>query len=148
MRQTQCDDNAQSRFKLESGSKTFANDTEYSAADIDVDLTSMGSEMVYATVYDVVSHPENYMGQVVRARGPFAHSRDETLDADYYFVVIQDATACCAQGLEFVWGNGSKSYPEGYPQDGEDIVVTGELETYEERSSTYVHIANANVTMA
>lgn len=34
---------------------------------------------------------------------------------DYFFVIVRDATACCAQGIEFVWGDGSHDFPASIP---------------------------------
>ena len=35
--------------------------------------------------------------------------------------------ACCAQGLEFVWGDGSHKYPDEYPAEDAEIEVQGTL---------------------
>ena len=45
--------------------------------------------------------------------------------------VVTDATACCAQGLEFVCRD-DKTYPDDYPARGADITVTGEFESYQD----------------
>ena len=58
------------------------------------------------------------------------------------------ATAYCAQGLEFVWDDGSHAYPDDYPADGEEVVVTGVFETYAEGEARYLHLVNANVRHA
>ncbi len=80
--------------KPEGGS--FVGDDGSSYDSVDYDLTSMSSDMVYATVYDMVSDPDAYAGRVVRMRGPYCHTFYEPTDTDYFYVVIQDATACCA----------------------------------------------------
>ena len=41
--------------------------------------------------------------------------------------------ACCAQGLEFVWGDGSHKYPDEYPAEDTEIEVQGTFETYKEK---------------
>ncbi len=115
---------------------------------VDFDLTAMGSDMVYATVYDMMAYPENYEGKVVRMSGPFYHSREEAYDNDYFFVIIRDATACCAQGLEFVWGDGTRAWPADYPAEEDEVVVTGVFERYTERSVNYIHLVDANLELA
>ena len=41
--------------------------------------------------------------------------------------MIQDATACCAQEMEFTWEDGSHIYPDEYPKDNAEIVVEGKM---------------------
>ena len=50
--------------------------------------------------------------------------------------VVTDATACCAQGLEFVCRD-DKTYPDDYPELNAEITVTGAFEIYEKNG----HIA-------
>lgn len=126
----------------------FKPDTGPAYSKVDFDLTAMGSDMVYATVYDMMLSPDNYKGKVVRMAGPFYHNRDETNDADYYFVVVKDATACCAQGLEFVWGDGTHAWPADYPQENEEVVVTGVFELYTEGSVDYIHLVDSSLELA
>lgn len=115
---------------------------------VDFDLTAMGSDMVYATVNDMMTYPGTYVGKVVRMTGPFYHSRDDVHGADYYYVIVQDATACCAQGLEFVWGDGTHAWPGDYPAENEEVVVTGVFETYTERTLDYIHLVDASLELA
>ena len=58
----------------------------------------------------------------------------------YYFVVISDATACCQQGIEFIW-SGEHSDPEDYPEEGAEIEVTGVFGSYQEQDQTYYCLA-------
>ena len=70
--------------------------------DVDYDLTEMNSDMVYATVYQMMMEPEQYEGKTIRIDGNYYISKDEATGNTYHFCVIKDALACCAQGLEFV----------------------------------------------
>ena len=67
----------------------------------------------------------------------------------YFYCVIQDATACCAQGLEFIWDDGTHSYPEEYPEDAQEIMVEGTFETYREEGddSLYCRLKDASLTI-
>ena len=109
-----------------------AEKTEEAAGTVDYDLTQMSSEMIYATVYQMMMTPDAYEGKTFRIDGTFYASYYEPTQQYYYYCVIQDATACCAQGLEFVWEDGSHSYPEEYPEEYAEIVVEGTFETYRE----------------
>lgn len=126
----------------------FTGDAKPAYDNVDYDLTSMNSDMVYATVYDMITSPSDYEGKTVRMAGPYGHTRYDETGVDYYYVIIQDATACCAQGLEFVWGDGSHSWPQDYPEDGCEVVVTGKFETYTEGASTYVHLTGSSMQAA
>lgn len=113
-------------------------------ASVDVDLSVMDSDMIYATVYQMMSDPEQYVGKTFRIEGKFYVTYDEMTKNQYYYCVIKDATECCAQGLEFVWGDGSHIYPDEYPNDGTEVVVDGTFELYMENDSRYCRLANAD----
>lgn len=113
-------------------------------AAVDVDLSVMDSDMIYATVYQMMSDPEQYVGKTFRIEGKFYVTYDEMTKNQYYYCVIKDATECCAQGLEFVWGDGSHIYPDEYPNDGTEVIVDGTFELYMENDSRYCRLANAD----
>lgn len=113
-------------------------------ASVDVDLSVIDSDMIYATVYQMMSDPEQYVGKTFRIEGKFYVTYDEMTKNQYYYCVIKDATECCAQGLEFVWGDGSHIYPDEYPTDGTEVVVDGTFELYMENDSRYCRLANAD----
>lgn len=113
-------------------------------AAVDVDLSVMDSDMIYATVYQMMSDPEQYVGKTFRIEGEFYVTYDEMTKNQYYYCVIKDATECCAQGLEFVWGDGSHIYPDEYPTDGTEVIVDGTFELYMENDSRYCRLANAD----
>lgn len=113
-------------------------------ASVYVDLSVMDSDMIYATVYQMMSDPEQYVGKTFRIEGKFYVTYDEMTKNQYYYCVIKDATECCAQGLEFVWGDGSHIYPDEYPTDGTEVVVDGTFELYVENDSRYCRLANAD----
>ena len=113
-------------------------------AAVDVDLSVMDSDMIYATVYQMMSDPEQYVGKTFRIEGKFYVTYDEMTKSQYYYCVIKDATECCAQGMEFVWGDGSHIYPDEYPTDGTEVVVDGTFELYMENDSRYCRLANAD----
>ena len=37
---------------------------------------------------------------------------------------------CCGQSMEFIWGDGSRRYPDEYPAVNERITVQGIFEAY------------------
>lgn len=114
------------------------------SSDVDVDLTRLSSTMIYAEVFNMLADPASYIGKSVRMSGRFVAYAGKDEGKYYPAVIIPDATACCAQGIEFVL-EGDPSYPEGYPQLESDIVVVGTFETYEEETMLFCRLANAAV---
>ncbi len=121
-------------------SQTATDNTQ----EYDVDLTALSSTMVYSEVYNMMVTPEEYVGKTIKMSGSFATFINEE-DGRYIFgCVITDATACCAQGIEFELSDDYK-YPEDYPKDGDTICVTGTFDTYQEEQFTYCTLRNARL---
>ncbi len=109
---------------------------------VDIDLTKLSSTMVYSEVNDMTSSPEGYVGKTVRMSGAFTYTPGE--GRNYYACLIADATACCAQGIEFVLKK-ERAFPEEYPKDGEEISVVGVFDTYYEGSYLYCQLKDAYI---
>lgn len=114
------------------------------SGEAEIDLTQLSSTMVYSEVYNMMVAPEDYVGKTVRMRGAFSVYEDAITGKRYFTCIISDATACCSQGLEFIW-KGEHKYPEDYPQSGSEITVTGEFQTYEEDGSLYCNLLEAEL---
>lgn len=107
---------------------------------IDVDLTVLSSSMVYAEVYNMMTVPSQYVGKIIKMQGIYDTMYDDSTDKQYYFCIIKDATACCAQGIEFVLEDES-AYPD--PQD--TVTVIGRFETYMEGENMYCTLKDAKI---
>ena len=134
----------------ETTTESVTNTTEEQTtvnADVDIDLTQMGSDMVYATVYQMMVNPDSYVGKTIKMSGNYSVSWYDATSKYYHFVIIRDAAACCAQGIEFVWDDGKHVYPDEYPSEGDEIEVTGVFETYTEEgdSSLYCRLKDATL---
>ena len=114
-----------------------------SSTDVDLDLTTLSSTMVYSEVLDMLQTPDDYMGMTIKMSGSFAVAQGE--DRMYYACIIKDATACCSNGIEFIW-DGDHSYPDDYPAAGDDITVVGEFDKYYEDGTLYIQLINAQVS--
>ena len=110
---------------------------------VELDLSVLSGTVVYSQVYDMMMEPERYMGMQVRVKGNFSYFQDPNTMKEYFAVIIADATACCAQGIEFVW-DGHK-YPEDYPPLDTELTVTGTFNTYEENGFVYLQLKDAEV---
>ena len=111
---------------------------------VDLDLSVMSGTVVYAQVYNLLCDPTAWLGKTIRMAGFYSAFQDQSTGTVYHACVIPDATACCAQGIEFVWA-GEHAWPEDYPEDAADITVTGRLEIYEENGIKYLHIVDADL---
>ena len=118
--------------------------TEVPELPVDLDLTQLSGTVVYSQVYDMMNEPDSYMGQRIRMDGSFSYYKDEDTQQEYFAAIIADATACCAQGIEFVW-KGEHAYPEDYPPLDTDITVTGTFDTYYEGNYMYVQLVDSDV---
>ena len=110
---------------------------------IDVDLTQLSSTIVYSEVYAMATEPEQYFGKTVKMEGLFA--TQEYNGARLYACIVQDATACCAQGLEFEMEE-ELVYPDDYPEPGAEITVVGTFDSYKEEAggNTYLYLVLRN----
>ena len=110
---------------------------------VDLDLTQLSSTMVYAEVFNMMYTPEDYVGRTVRMEGTLAVWHDTERERYYYTCIVEDATACCAQGVEFVWDGHT---PEEYPPEGSRVQVVGTFGTYEEDGFQYCQLEQAELT--
>lgn len=115
--------------------------------EIDVDLTQLSSTMVYSEVYAMVYEPQAYLGKTVKMKGLFTAFEGDAGKV-YFNCIVQDATACCAQGLEFELSD-RYVYPDDYPQPGEEITVQGTFDMYEEEhdGNSYYYLVLRNAEL-
>lgn len=113
---------------------------------IDVDLTVMSSTMVYSQVLNMLDYPSEYVGKIIKMAGPFRPFDSTNPNYCYPAIVVQDATACCASGIEFLlYGVPlcSKEGGNGYPLYNEEATIVGRFETYIEGTYMYTHLVDA-----
>ena len=111
---------------------------------IDLDLTKMSATMIYSTMFDMLVMPEDYIEKNIKVSGWFETYTDPQTGEMYYAVVVPDATACCQQGLEFVW-LGKHTYPDDFPTPGDDITVTGVYKLIENDGISYNYLEASSV---
>ena len=111
---------------------------------VDLDLTKMSATMIYSTIFDMLIMPENYVDKNIKLSGWFETYTDPQTGEMYYAVVVPDATACCQQGLEFVW-KGNHTYPDDFPKPGQNITVTGIYKMIENDGISYNYLEVINL---
>ena len=113
--------------------------TTVTSGKVDLDLTKMSATMIYSTIFDMLIMPEDYVEKNIKVKGWFETYTDPYSGELYYAVIVPDATACCQQGLEFVW-QGEHNYPKDFPNPGDDITVTGIYKLTENDGITYNYL--------
>ena len=141
------DEEASTTTNVEPSKINKEEDVKNPDTTVDYDLTQMSSSMVFATVYQMMMTPQEYEGKTFRIDGNFYATYYEPTKKYYFYCIIQDATACCTQGMEFVWDDGSHIYPDEYPDDNAEIVVEGTFETYREEGNQNLYGRLSDATL-
>lgn len=129
-------DSVADQTEPEETENTDANEPQTDPS-VDLDLTALSSTFIYAEVSNMMMEPLEYVGKKVKMEGTCATYQDPDTGKMYYACIIQDATQCCSQGLEFVLDEDSYS-EEDYPAQGDQITVEGTFATYEEEGGQYL----------
>lgn len=136
-----------SRAEESSIARESAEELMRSTEGVDYDLTKMSSDLVYASIYQLMMEPEDFEGKVFRIQGNYYSSYFDNTDKYYHYCIIKDALACCTQGLEFIWEDGTHIYPDEYPGEGDIVEITGTFELYKEEGDerSYCRLGNASL---
>ncbi len=126
--------------------------TSFGAVDdnIDVDLTALSGTMLFAEVFNILYvETQEYLGKTIKMTGRFNAfhwntGKFERSDASKlaFACIITDATACCAEGIEFVL-EGNHVYPDDYPEIGAEITVVGQFVSYQSKGYTRYRLIDA-----
>lgn len=114
--------------------------TDYADGTIDIDLTELSSTMVYSEVSNMMTYPQDYTGKIVKMEGAYSLYKDPESGNEYRACIIRDATACCAQGIEFITDTPGKC-----PEDGGEVTVVGVFDTYYEGEYLYCTLRDAQI---
>lgn len=124
--------------------KELSQKSEPVSNKVDLDLTQMNANMIYAEVFNMLIEPENYENKNIKISGYFNIFTNENTNEKYYAIIIPDALECCQQGLELVW-LGEHSLDE-YPSQGEKITIVGRYTIRElENGITYNYLAVSEI---
>jgi len=93
---------------------------------VDVDLSVLSATMTYAEIYNIMGRPDEYHGKTLKIKGIYYSTLDES-DNTVHYILIEDALACCSQGIELRWD----FTPDKYPEELGEITVTGVFNVYE-----------------
>lgn len=93
---------------------------------IDIDLTKMSSTMIFSEVFNMLVMPEVYEGKNIKIKGYLAVYVSKETNERYFSIIVPDATACCQQGLPFIWTK-NHNYPDDYPPFEKEITLNGKF---------------------
>ena len=113
---------------------------------VDIDLLTLTADLRYAQVYDMCVNPDAYVGKVVKAQGLYSYWKNEETGAEYKTVIITDALACCAQGIEFKEVAGQRlpiPYTGQEDASGCELTATGVFGYYVEDGNVYIELSDA-----
>ena len=126
-----------------------------SAGQVDLDLTPLQPNMLYAEVYNMEERPEEYQGKTIRLSGVF--QIEEAYDDNFEVIPgkkalycrVSDAMGCCSIGVEFRPQTG-ESILTNYPAEETPIVVTGTCEIGSDDTGfiTVIRLNEATVELA
>lgn len=113
------------------------------AENIDIDLSEVNAIVAFSQISNMYAEPWNYVGAVIRVRGILDHYESED-GQRRDMIVVQDAAACCGQGIEIVWGSEmSQSEPEA--GCGKEVTATGRFELYQEGGYSRIRLVDVSL---
>lgn len=115
-----------------------------SYTDIDYDLTQMSSTLIYSEMFNMMTNAQTYVDKVIKMKGYTGLFKDGASDSTYYSCIVPDATACCANGIEFVLNDSYEKYID-YPVVNDEITVVGVFSLYKEGEYEYITLKNAEL---
>lgn len=123
----------------------LSDDSSLDNSIVDLDLTKMSPTMIYSTVFAMLVMPEDYENMNIKIAGNFQVFVNENTSEKYFALIVPDATQCCQQGIEFIWP-GDHTYPQDYPEIGQEIEITGRYQiTENEEGITYTFLRLNNL---
>ena len=121
------------------------SDVEKTYNKVDVNLSAMSPSLVYSEVLNIMTDPDNYCGKTIKMSGLFASILDGDDNNTYLACIIQDATACCAQGIEFQPFKPDLKNKDVGSLEGKNITVVGTFDKYNVGGNTYYSLKDARI---
>ena len=117
-------------FVIDDSNTNLKIDSSNAVLAPDIDLTKMSVTMIYSQIFNMLIMPEEYVDKIIKVRGAFEIYPNENNEIDFFTLTVMDATACCKEGIDFIWA-GNHTYPDDYPEQGQEITITGSYKSFE-----------------
>ncbi len=123
-------------FSACSSESDMKKESNESLDDIDYDLRTMSETMVYSHIFDLMLNPTEYENTRFIINGSLEEKLDLNTGETFYVIFIEDAAACCVQGLEVVFPE-DVSIPIFLPQT---VNLQGTIGVYEFNNSDFAFV--------
>ena len=117
-------------------------------AKIDYDLSNYNFTMISSFFFQMLIEPETYENKTFKIKGKFQSFENEEDPAalPYFSVIMNDATMCCQEGIDFIW-EGNHNWPADYPQQDQVITIVGKYIVTETDGFTYNYILASDILL-
>ena len=112
--------------------------TDAASAKVDVDLTEFSQTMMIAMINNIYATPDDYIDKTIKMRGQYSSEYFSNIGRRFHYVLYIDDESCCSYG--FIFENDG-TYPDDFPEEGEDIEVSGMFGRGEALNQTYHYLA-------
>ena len=128
---------SQSAADPQSGSAD--NTSSKSTGKFDYDFTKMGQSVAYSQLVDFMNEPTKYMGKTIKIKGDYYAQPSDDGKTTYYWIILNDTTACCSAYIEFLSDSGNYPAKSSDPNSGDIVTITasGVIDSYDELGQTY-----------
>ena len=134
--------------KPKAATQTTSPVSEPEVIKVDYDLSDMNFTMISSFFFQMLIEPEEYENKTFKIKGKFQTFDNEENPAalPYFSVIMNDATMCCQEGIDFVW-KGDHKYPDDYPQPDQEITIVGKYIVTETNGFTYNYILASDIIL-
>ena len=115
---------------------------------VDYDLSNYNFTMISSFFFQMLIEPETYENKTFKIKGKFQSFENEEDPAalPYFSVIMNDATMCCQEGIDFIW-EGNHKWPADYPQQDQVITIVGKYIVTETDGFTYNYILASDILL-
>ena len=125
-----------------------ASVTPPSATKVDYDLSNMNFTMISSFFFQMLLEPETYENKTFKIKGKFQtfDNEEDPAALPYFSVIMNDATMCCQEGIDFVW-EGNHNWPADYPELDQEITIIGKYIVTETDGFSYNYILASDILL-
>ena len=115
---------------------------------VDYDLSDYNFTMISSFFFQMLIEPETYENKTFKIKGKFQtfDNEEDPSALPYFSVIMNDATMCCQEGIDFVW-QGDHKWPADYPEQDQEITIIGKYIVTETDGITYNYILASDILL-
>ena len=107
----------------------------------DIDTTAMAQTEAYEQITKIADDPTAFVGKIIKVKGPATTVYDDDNMHSYKVCMILDEDGC-STGIEFMPSEADSSK---FPNDGVEVTVIGEFQSYNIGEFTYYTLKDARI---